>query len=30
MFNVAKFPTITYTSKSFKFEGDQLVAWTAS
>jgi len=26
MFNVAKFPTITYTSKSFKFEGDQLVA----
>jgi polyisoprenoid-binding protein YceI len=30
MFNVAKFPTITYTSKSFKFEGEQLVAWTAS
>jgi polyisoprenoid-binding protein YceI len=26
MFNVGKFPTITYTSKSFKFEGDQLVA----
>ncbi|MRW86941.1 polyisoprenoid-binding protein [Pseudoduganella sp. FT26W] len=26
MFNVAKFPTITYTSKSFKFEGEQLVA----
>jgi polyisoprenoid-binding protein YceI len=26
MFNVTKFPTITYTSKSFKFEGDQLVA----
>lgn len=26
MFNVAKFPTITYTSKSFKFDGDQLVA----
>src|SRR5437868_1093268 len=26
MFNVAKFPTITYTSKSFKFEGDKLVA----
>ncbi|NYE63285.1 polyisoprenoid-binding protein YceI [Duganella sp. 1224] len=25
MFNVAKFPTITYTSKSFKFDGDQLV-----
>lgn len=26
MFNVEKFPTITYTSKSFKFEGDKLVA----
>jgi polyisoprenoid-binding protein YceI len=26
MFNVAKFPTITYTSKSFKFDGEQLVA----
>lgn len=26
MFNVTKFPTITYTSKSFKFDGDQLVA----
>ncbi|MYN26600.1 YceI family protein [Duganella levis] len=26
MFNVTKFPTISYTSKSFKFEGDQLVA----
>lgn len=26
MFNVAKFPTITYTSKAFKFEGEQLVA----
>lgn len=25
MFNVEKFPTITYKSKSFKFEGDQLV-----
>ena len=25
MFNVAKFPTITYTSKSFKFDGDKLV-----
>jgi polyisoprenoid-binding protein YceI len=26
MFNAEKFPTITYTSKSFKFEGDKLVA----
>ncbi|WP_343728207.1 YceI family protein [Duganella sp.] len=26
MFNVEKFPTITYTSKSFKFDGDKLVA----
>jgi polyisoprenoid-binding protein YceI len=26
MFNAEKFPTITYTSKSFKFEGEQLVA----
>jgi polyisoprenoid-binding protein YceI len=26
MFNVEKFPTITYTSKAFKFEGDKLVA----
>jgi polyisoprenoid-binding protein YceI len=26
MFNVTKFPTIAYTSKSFKFDGDQLVA----
>ena len=25
MFNVEKFPTITYKSKSFKFDGDQLV-----
>nr|WP_315259650.1 YceI family protein [uncultured Duganella sp.] len=25
MFNVAKFPTISYTSKSFKFDGDKLV-----
>jgi len=25
MFNVEKFPTITYKSKSFKFEGDKLV-----
>jgi len=25
MFNVAKFPTIVYTSKSFKFDGDKLV-----
>ncbi|WP_373989348.1 YceI family protein [Duganella sp. BuS-21] len=26
MFNVAKFPTVTYTSKSFKFDGDKLVS----
>jgi polyisoprenoid-binding protein YceI len=26
MFNVEKFPTISYTSKAFKFEGEQLVA----
>ena len=26
MFNVTKFPTITYKSNSFKFEGDKLVA----
>lgn len=26
MFNVDKFPKITYTSKSFKFDGDKLVA----
>ncbi len=26
MFNVEKFPTVTYKGKSFKFEGDQLVA----
>jgi polyisoprenoid-binding protein YceI len=26
MFNAEKFPTITYKSKSFKFEGEQLVA----
>jgi polyisoprenoid-binding protein YceI len=25
MFNVEKFPTVTYKSKSFKFEGDKLV-----
>jgi len=25
MFNVAKYPTMTYTSKSFKFDGDRLV-----
>jgi polyisoprenoid-binding protein YceI len=26
MFNVEKFPTVTYKGKSFKFEGEQLVA----
>jgi len=26
MFNVEKFPTVKYTGKSFKFEGEQLVA----
>src|ERR1700741_4952549 len=26
MFNVEKFPTVTYKGKNFKFEGDQLVA----
>ena len=25
MFNVEKFPTVTYKSQNFKFEGDQLV-----